>query len=102
MGDQHTLTFNSSLLRELRAIHFVHDLIDEGKVAPGAMKHVKVHMIADDDLMNDLSVATKMVPTAYILDTLKAAGRRAAGHFLTDDKDQIGVAGTVDLKTMFG
>jgi NTE family protein len=96
------ISFNSSLLRELRAIQFVRDLIEEGKVATGAMKHVKVHMIADDDLMNELSVATKMVPTAYILDTLKAAGQRAAGRFLADSKDQIGVEGTVDLKTMFG
>ena len=96
------ISFNSSLLRELRAIQFVRDLIEEGKVTPGMMKHVKVHMIADDDLMNELSVATKMVPTAYILDTLKTAGRRAAAAFLTDHKDKIGIEGSVDLKTMFG
>ncbi len=55
--------FNSSLLRELRAISFVKRLIGEGKVEAGVMKDVLIHMISDDDLMNDLSVATKLVPS---------------------------------------
>ena len=38
------------------------------------MARVHVHMIADDALMNDLSVATKVVPNAYIISTLKKAG----------------------------
>ena len=44
------ISFNSSLLRELRAIHFVQRLISEGKVSSNSMKKVRVHMIADDDL----------------------------------------------------
>ncbi len=51
------ISFNSSLLRELRAIEFVQRLITQGAVEDGAMKNMRVHMIADDDLMNDLSVA---------------------------------------------
>ena len=34
------ISFNTSLLRELRAIHFVQRLIDEGRVPKGAMKTV--------------------------------------------------------------
>jgi len=58
-------------------------------------------MIADDELMNELSVATKMVPTPHILRELKDAGRRAAGTFLADHKDKIGKESSVDLERMF-
>ncbi len=96
------ISFNSSLLRELRAIQFVKDLIGEGKVGKGAMKDVLVHMISDDALMRDLSVATKLVPSPYILGELKAAGRAAADEFLNENKKMIGRSGTADLREMFG
>jgi NTE family protein len=96
------ISFNSSLLRELRAIRFVQRLIDSDAIPEGAMKYALVHMIADDALMNDLNVATKTVPTPVILARLKAAGRRAAEGFLRAHKDDIGVRGSVDLEEMFG
>lgn len=96
------ISFNSSLLRDLRAINFVHDLLRDGSVAEGAMKNVLVHMIADDRLMNELSVATKLIPTAYIISRLKDAGQRAADDFLAHHKNDLGQRGTVDLETMFG
>lgn len=95
------ISFNSSLLRELRAIQFVKELIAEGKVPEGAMKDVLFHMIADDELMNELSVVTKMIPTPYILNQLKTAGRRAADSFLSAHKSKLGVEGSVDLHRMF-
>jgi len=64
------ISFNSSLFRELRAISFVQRLLQEGKLEPGSMARLFVHMIADDDLMTDLSVATKLVPTAPVLHRL--------------------------------
>ncbi|MDF0599555.1 patatin-like phospholipase family protein [Psychromarinibacter sp. C21-152] len=96
------ISFNSSLLRELRAIQFVRDLIAEGRMPKGAMKEVLIHMIADDELMNELSEATKRVPTPSVLAELKAAGQRAAGAFLAEHKADIGVEASCDLREMFG
>lgn len=96
------ISFNSSLMRELRAISFVQRLLADGAIAEGAMKHVYVHMVADDQLMNELSVATKLVPIPAVLQTLKEAGRRACGRFLTDHKSHLNTRQTVDLKEMFG
>jgi len=96
------ISFNSSLLRELRAIEFVQRLVSEGTVADGAMKKMRVHMIADDQLMNDLSVATKMVPVPSVIAALKAAGRQAADTFLSQHKADLGTRQTVDLVEMFG
>lgn len=96
------ISFNSSLLRELRAIAFVQRLFRDGAIAKGAMKSPRVHMIADDALMNDLSVATKTFPLPSVLIQLKEAGRRAAGRFLADHKADLGQRQTADLRAMFG
>ena len=95
------ISFNSSLLRELRAIAFVKRMVSDGKVPKGAMKDVLIHMISDDGLMNDLSVATKLVPSPYVMGKLKAAGTAAAERFLADDAPRIGTEGTVSLAEMF-
>ena len=96
------VSFNSALLRELRAINFVKRLIAEGQLTRGTMKDVLVHMVADDALMNSLSVTSKVTPTPYLLHTLKESGRVACARFLAAHKDDLNARGTVDLAEMFG
>ncbi len=95
------ISFNSSLLRELRAIDFVKRLLADGAVKRGTMKDVLVHMIADDALMNGLNVATKTIPTAVILQRLKEAGEAAADSFLKAHKKDLGKRSSVNLADMF-
>lgn len=95
------ISFNSSLLRELRAIEFVQRLIAEGRVAEGAMKRLRIHMVADDALMTDLSVATKLVALPAVLVQLKEAGQAAAERFLLHHADDLGSRQSVDLREMF-
>ncbi|WP_147105474.1 patatin-like phospholipase family protein [Tateyamaria sp. syn59] len=96
------ISFNSSLLREMRAISFVKRLIDEGTIKEGQMRRINMHMIADDALMNDLSVATKVVPNGFVMGRLRDAGARAARQFLDTHFDQIGICDSVNLREMFG
>ncbi|MCM2561184.1 patatin-like phospholipase family protein [Lutimaribacter sp. EGI FJ00015] len=95
------ISFNSSLLRELRAIGFVKRLLDDGSLQRGHMKAVLVHMIADDALMTELSVATKLAPGPVLLAQLKDAGRAAADAFLAAHKSDLGQRSTVDLQAMY-
>lgn len=96
------ISFNSSLLRELRAIDFVKRMIADGRLDTGTYRDPYIHIIADDPLMNSLSVSTKMVPFAYILDRLREAGETAADAFLAEHKADLNQRGTVDLAEMFG
>ncbi len=96
------ISFNSSLLRELRAIEFVQRLITDGRVARGQMKQVLVHMVGDDEFMRGLSETTKMMPNPYLLASLKAAGRKAADDFLDAHREALGRTSSVDLRAMFG
>ena len=95
------ISFNSSLLRELRAIEFVQRLLQDGTLPEGKMANVNIHMIADDDMMEKLSVATKMTPNPAVIASLKEAGFNAADTFLEKYRDDIGKRSSVDLPAMF-
>lgn len=95
------ISCNTSLLRELRAIKFVKRLITKGTVPEGAMKNVLVHMISDDALMNDLSMALKSVPNPVVLARLKSARRDAADTFLSGHFDDLGARDSFDLEAVF-
>jgi hypothetical protein len=62
------------------------------------MKRLRVHMIADDDLMRQLSVATKLVATPQVLHQLQVAGQAAAEAFLDAHLGAIGTDSSVDLR----
>lgn len=95
------ISFNAALLSDLRAIAFVKRLIAEGRVERGAMKDVLVHLIADDALMTSLSVRTKVTPTPLLIDTLHAAGRKAADRWLARSAADLGVRSSCDIVAMF-
>ena len=95
------ISFNSSLLRELRAIDFVQRLIEDGTVTSDRMRRVRIHMIADDVLMAKLSATTKMVGNPYVINQLKDAGYAAGEEFLRSDIDNVGKTSSVDLRAMF-
>jgi len=96
------ISFNASLLSELRAVAFVQRLIEQGALSREEKREVKVHMIADDALMTRLSVATKSWPVASVLHHLKEAGQAAAKSFLSAHKADLNERGTVDLAEMYG
>ena len=95
------ISFNSSLLRELRAVAFVKRLLADGKLQPGEMKDVLIHSIRDDETMAALNVATKLSPEPELFDHLKTAGQAAADRFLTEHWTDLGARGSVDLAGMF-
>lgn len=94
------VSFNSTLLRELRAIAFVQRLIAEGKIDKREMMDVHVHAIRDDETMARLNVATKTNPEREIFDHLRQAGRASADEFLRTHWSAIGERSSVDLQAM--
>jgi len=95
------ISFNSSLLRDLRAIELVHGLIESGKIPAGTMKDMHVHSVQDDALMLQLGVASKGAPDRGLLLQLKAAGRAAMDRFLSDHWDAIGERSSANLRAMY-
>ena len=88
------ISFNSSLMREMRTIAFVTKLIDDGKMASG--KRMFIHLIEAEDLISDLSGSSKMNGTWKFLTYLHEIGRQRADTWLASNFDRIGVKSSVD------
>jgi NTE family protein len=95
------ISFNASILRELRAINFVKRLIADGKITEHSMKDVLVHLVADDELMIRMGVASKMMADRELMGQMKLAGQAAADSFLSKHAADINERSTVDLTAMF-
>jgi NTE family protein len=95
------ISFNGSLLRELRGIDFVNRMIAEGVLPEGRMTENRIHSIRDDAFMSQLGIASKMTPSVALMVQLHDAGQAAMDGFLSAHKADIGVRSTVDLRAMF-
>jgi NTE family protein len=91
------ISFNSSLMREMRVIGFVSRLIAEGTIAPDRMKQMLIHSIADDSFMNTLSVSSKLNADWEFLTHLRDRGRARAEEWLEMHFDAVGERATVDF-----
>ena len=95
------ISFNSSLLRELRNIDFVKRLIEDGVLQGSRFKDVLIHSVRDDDTMAELGVATKLQPDNRLLMQLRAKGYAAGDAFLKANWKNLGTRSSVDLRAMF-
>lgn len=95
------ISFNSSLMREMRAISFVTRLIDEGALDGEKFKRMLIHSIRDDEEMARLSVASKLDPNWEFLCRLRDLGRLRAEEWLATSYTDIGRRSSIDLTEMF-
>jgi NTE family protein len=96
-----TLSFNSSLMREMRAIAFVTRLIDNGFTDGGRLKKIFVHCIDADDTMRRLGVSSKLNVEWQFLLSLFELGRLRGEAFLQDHFEKIGQTSSVDIEERF-
>ena len=95
------VSFNASLMADLRAINFVKRLFAEDRLQNRAMKNPLIHMILDDTLMTALNARSKLMPAPGLLARMKLAGQTAADTFLRDHADALNNRDTVDLPALF-
>jgi NTE family protein len=96
------ITFNATLLREMRAIDFVSRLIDQGKLATDEYKRVLMHRIALSEALTDIDASSKLTAKWEFFEMLKTAGQKAARTWLKLHFDDIGKRATIDLRQEFG
>ena len=93
------ISFNSSLMREMRAIHFVTKLIDEGKLVENGMKKMLIHSIAADDVMQGLNATSKLNADWEFLTHLRDLGRERTDEWLVNAFEHLNRDTTVDFET---
>jgi NTE family protein len=95
------ISFNSSLMREMRAIAFVTRLIAQHKLEASEMKQMLIHSIRDDEVMTAHSVASKLSPDWQFLCSLRDSGRAVTERWMRAHFRDIGVRSSVDLEAEF-
>jgi NTE family protein len=95
------VSFNSSLMREMRAIAFVTSLIERGKLSPHEFKQMLIHSIRADEEMVKHGVSSKLNPDWRFLTGLRDKGRGYAERWLAEHFEKIGRESSVDVRAEF-
>jgi len=97
------VSFNSSLMREMRAIAFVTMLIQQGKVDGGelGMKEMLIHSIRSDQAMAALGVASKYNADWDFLCSLRDKGGAAAATWLQENYRYVGQRSSINISKEF-
>ena len=95
------ISFNSSLMREMRAVAFVTRLIDDGVLDAASYARLRIHAIRNDAHMASLDHGSKLDPSWSFLCELRDAGRASVAAWLAREGADVGVRSTVDLGREF-
>jgi NTE family protein len=95
------ITFNSALLAELRAIGFVHRLLERGRLTRAdGYRDMRVHMIEARKALRPLGASSKLNAEWPFLRRLFEIGRTAAERWLTRNRADLGERSTLDLDSI--
>ncbi len=95
------ISFNSSLVAEMRAINFVRRLIKDGKLDAREYTDVRMHRVMPPQDLHDMGASSKMNASWEFFQMLHAFGRAQMETWLAAHKSDIGKRNTLDIKEQF-
>jgi NTE family protein len=95
------ISFNSSLMREMRAISFVTALIDGGQIVDRGMKRMLLHAISAQEEMSAFSATSKLDADWQFLQRLRDIGREKTEAWLAANVAHLGRRTTVDVQKTY-
>jgi NTE family protein len=98
MNRLNEISFNASLMAEMRAIDFVQRLLEAGRLEQPRYRRIFLHLIEDEDRMREFKLSTKLNGDWEFLRRLRQYGREAAGRFLTEHLPSLGRESTLDIQ----
>ncbi|WP_343206196.1 patatin-like phospholipase family protein [Bradyrhizobium sp. OHSU_III] len=98
----HDISFNATLIREMRSIAFVTRLIDEHDLTDRAnFRRVLFHMIEAEPQLRALGASSRFNCDSGFLRMLRDLGRETAEAWLASTFDRIGVDSSIDIRDRF-
>ena len=101
MNRVNEITFNAALIKELRAIHLLHALIEMEGLETERYRDVRVHIIHTADEVQHLEASSKLNAEWEYLTYLFERGRGWASTWLDAHFDDLGRRQTLDLDDLF-
>lgn len=97
MERMNEVTFNASLLAELRAIEFVRRLLAEGKLDARRYKSVRMHRIDGGSVLASFGADSKLRADLAFVRKLFALGRTAGQEWLHAHRKDVGVRPSIKI-----
>ncbi|TCZ59886.1 patatin-like phospholipase family protein [Roseicella aquatilis] len=98
MNRLNEISFNASLMAEMRAIDFVQRLLDSGRLEQPRYRRIFLHCVEDEERMRQFKLSTKLNGDWDFLQTLRKFGWEAADRFLATHFDTLGRESTLDIQ----
>jgi NTE family protein len=97
------ISFNSSLINEMKLIHYRNELIRNGilKTDDKKNREIFVHTISGYEALSQLSYSSKMNTSWDFLVGLKNKGRQIAEKWIQTDFKEVGLKSTFDVEEHF-
>ena len=84
------ITYNGCMVHEMRAIHFISRMIDEGKISDKSMKRMNMHVIKNEDSFKGLNLSSALNTDWDFLMMLHNEGRKTADKWINDHYEKVG------------
>ena len=101
MNRVNEITFNAALVKELRVLHLLHQLIELEGLESERYRDVRVHIIHAAEEVQHLEASSKLNAEWEYLTYLFERGRGWASAWLDDHFDDLGRRQTLDLDDLF-
>ena len=95
------ITFNTSLVKELRGIQLLQRLIDGEGLEVERYRSMRIHLIHAEQEVEKLSASSKMNAQWHFVSSLYHQGRNWADQWLEAHFDDLGKRSTFDLDAVF-
>lgn len=95
------VTNNASVVREMRAISLISDLIDQGELDAKKHKRVHMHVIEDEEVFAELGWSSKLNTEWEFFMHLFEKGRLAADKWIKENYEHVGKKTTAPMREHF-
>lgn len=94
------ISFNASLMAEMKMMHFINQLLEKGVNLEGYRK-IRFHAISADEALEEFSISSKLNTTWDFLEHLHGVGIRYAKEWINENYELIGVKSSIDVEKVF-
>lgn len=101
MNRLNEITFNAALIKEMKTIAMLQELLAEHDIDVGCYRQARLHHLSGDEPLSHLSASSKLNPEWAFLCHLHELGRSATDAWLTQHFDDLGKRATLDLAHIF-
>lgn len=95
------ISFNSSLMNEMRMIYFKDKILKIGVSLRGRLRKIHFHEIAADKALEQYSLSSKFNTTWAFLNELRKKGRECAEHWMEQHYEKVNIESSMSIRKRY-